>query len=245
MRGRRTPQTFDDRRTPQTFDESDNGKPVDARPEIEIIEWDAAPQGSQEWFDLRLGIPTASNFHIVLAQGVDGGESVQRPKYMRSLAGEILTGRPAEGKIVTAAMQRGKTMEDEAFEHYATRTFSPMRRISFIRRKLPTGRWVGSSPDGLVDKDKALEIKTMQPDLIIERLERGAGMPSEHRAQVQGTMWVGDLVAVDVMLFYTGFPITPRFTVRRDETYIRTLSNAVEVFDFELHQLVEKIRRMG
>lgn len=181
-----------------------------------------------------------------MAQGIDGEASKTRTRYMRVLAGEILTGRPGEGKLVTAAMQRGKDMEPEARDHYLKTRFDDLEEVGFIRRKLPSGRYVGASPDGLLKKRrKALEIKTMQPDLMIERLERGAGAPTEHRPQVHGTMAVGDLDEVDLLIFYSGMPVAPLFTFQRDPTYIREIQRAVEVFDFELHQLVEKIRRMG
>jgi hypothetical protein len=213
-------------------------------PKVEIFE--DVEQGSVEWFSLRLGIPTASNFGVIMAQGKDGEASIGRARLMRVLAGEILTGRPGEGKIITAAMQRGKDMEPEAFDQYTRRHFEEIRRIGFMRRKLPNGRYVGASPDGLIGTRKALEIKTMAPDLMIERLERGAaGMPPEHRPQVHGTMWVGDLAEVDLILFYSGMPITPKYTIRRDDTYIAQIARAVEVFDFEIHKLVEKIRRMA
>ena len=217
------------------------------QPVVEIFEVDQFEQGSDEWFAIRSGIPTASCFSIVMAQGKNGDASVTRARYKRVLAGEILTGRPGEGskKIVTAAMQRGTDMEAEAFAYYESRHFHSVRRIGFMRRRLPSGRWAGCSPDGLIGHHKGLEIKTMQPDLLIERLEKGAGMPPEHMAQVQGTMWIGDLEEMDVLLFYSGMPVAPKFSLRRNETYIRQLANAVEVFDFELHQLVEKIRRMG
>lgn len=206
---------------------------------------DEVEQGSDDWFQLRLGIPTASNFSIIMASGRDGDESLTRAKYMRVLAGEILTRRPAEGKIVTAAMQRGKDMEPEAREHYLATRFAELRQVGFMRRKLPSGRYFGASPDGLIGKYKALEIKTMRPDLMIERLERGAGGMTEHRPQVQGTMLVGDLEEVDLMIFFSGMPVAPTATVYRDNTYCKEIQRAVEVFDFELNQLVEKIRRMG
>jgi YqaJ-like viral recombinase domain len=224
-----------------------NGKPEVWKPVVEIYEVDQFEQGSEEWFKIRSGIPTASCFSMVMAHGKSGDESLTRKRYMRVLAGEILTGRPGEGskKIITAAMQRGNDMEQEAFDHYVSRHFATVRRVGFMRRLLPSGRWVGASPDGLIDQHKGIELKTMQPDLLIERLEKGSGMPTEHMAQVQGEMWVGDLEEMDVMLFYSGMPVAPKFTVRRNETYIRDLSRAVEVFDFELHQLVAKIRSMG
>lgn len=212
---------------------------------VEILEEDEVVQGSDEWYEVRLGIPTASNFGIVMASGLDGEASKTRAQYMRVLAGEILTGRPAEGKIVTAAMQRGKDMEPEAREHYLSARFCDLRRVGFVRRKLPSGRYFGASPDGLIGNRKALEIKTMRPDLMIERLERGAAGVTDHRPQVQGTMLAGDLEEVDLMLFYSGMPIAPTVTVYRDETYCREVRRAVEVFDFELNQLVDKIRRMA
>lgn len=211
--------------------------------EVEIFE--EVEQGSEEWINLRLGVPTASNFALIMADAKDGEASKTRTRYMRMLAGEILTGRPAEGKIITAAMQRGRDMEPEARQHYLDRHFVDLRQVGFIRRRLPSGRFAGCSPDALIGDRKALEIKTMEPSLLIERLEKGAGMPPEHKAQVQGTLWVADLEEVDLLLFYSGFPVAPKYTCQRDENYIRQLANAVEVFEYETRKLVEKIRRMG
>lgn len=213
--------------------------PVEVFPEIE--------QGSPDWYELRLGIPTASNFAMVTRDA----DSKTRREYMHKLAGEILTGRPAEGKITTAAMQRGHEMEPEAREHYAKTNIVKIDRVGFVRRKLPSGRYVGSSPDGLMEARKGanwrrgLEIKTMAPHLMIGLLERGATLPPEHRWQVYGTMWVADLEEVDLMLYYRGMPVAPKFTVVRSEPAIKEISDAVEVFDHELNGLVKKIRAMG
>src|SRR3974390_1543075 len=206
------------------------------KPIVEV--YDDVEQGAEAWFGLRRGIPTASCFSLILAAGAG------RDKYRRRLAGEILSGLPAE-TFSNHAMQRGKDMEAEAFDYYANRHFATVRRVGFIRRRLPNGRRVGPSPVGLIGHHKGLEIKTMQPDLLIERLEGGTTMPSEHRAQVQGLMWVADLDEVDLLLFYSGMPIAPKYNIKRDQTYIKTLSNAIEVFDFELHKLVEKIKKMS
>ena len=213
--------------------------PIEVFPEIE--------QGSPEWFELRLGIPTASNFALVTRDS----EAKTRREYMHKLAGEILTGRPAEGKIMTAAMQRGHDMEPEARDHYAKKNIVKIDQVGFIRRLLPSGRYVGTSPDGLMEARKganwrkALEIKTMAPHLMIGLLERGAALPPEHRWQVYGTMWVADIEEVDLMLYYRGMPVAPKFTVVRNDAAIKEVSDAVEVFDHELNNLVKKIRAMG
>ena len=202
-------------------------------------------QGSEEWYQLRLGVPTASNFRIMMATGKDDEESKTRSRLMRVLAGEILTGTPAEGKIVTAAMERGKEMEADARAYYERTRFADVRQVGFIRRRLPSGNWVGCSPDGLIGEKKAVEFKTRAPDLIIEGLTKGSGFPSEFRAQCQGTLWVADLEEIELLIYYRNMPVCPTFRLFRDESYIRELSRAVETFEYETRMLVEKIRRMG
>jgi hypothetical protein len=58
-------------------------------------------QGSPEWFAARAGIPTASEFHTVMAVGKQGGKSVTRVAYLNKLAGEILTGEPMPSYSMT------------------------------------------------------------------------------------------------------------------------------------------------
>lgn len=212
---------------------------------IEIFE--DIEQQSEEWFTLRLGTPTASVFSTIMAQGKDGDDSKGRTTLLYKLAGEKLTGKPAEGKFITPAMERGNAMEPEARAYYERTSFEEIHRVGFVRRKLPSGTYVGASPDALVGKDRkrGLEIKTMAPHLMIERLMGGATMPMKHRAQVQGTMWIANLESVDLLLFYSGMPVAPKFTVERDDPYIKTIATAIESFDYELRHLVETLKKMG
>jgi hypothetical protein len=233
-------------RTPNEFvADIRNARSAPAVKPAEIEVFDEIEQGSEEWWNVRLGIPTASNFHTVLASGKDGGESKTRRDLMYRLAGEILCGKPAEESYKSKAMIRGNEMEAEARDYYTRTNFVEVRRVGFIRRKLPSGGWVGASPDGLIGDKKAVELKSLAPHLMIERLVNGAGIPPEHRAQCQGLLWVGDLEEVDLLLYYSGMPVAPKFTIRRDETYIAELAKAVERFEYETRMLVEKIRRMA
>lgn len=213
------------------------------KPVVEIF--DNIEQRSAEWFDVRRGIITASNFAIMMRSGKDSDESKTRRDLLYALAGEQLTGVPAEDGYKSAAMQRGNDMEPEAREHYARTNFATLRRVAFIRRTLPNGIVIGCSPDSLVGDDGALEIKTMAPHLMIAHLVNGAGPPPKHRPQLQGTMWVADLAWVDLLLFYRNMPVSPKWRIERDDVYIKELSEAVEVFDWELTQLVRKIKSMG
>lgn len=195
-------------------------------------------QGSIEWHQCRLGIPTASEFSTVMARGRDGGASVTRAKYLRTLAGEILTGELEPDSYTNVHMERGKVQEDEAREMYAFMVDEEPQRVGFIRN----GN-AGASPDSLIGADGGLEIKTALRHIQIDRLERGT-LPSEHKAQVQGCMWIAERQWWD---FVSYSPKLPPLIVRveRDEAYIAKLAAAVDAFNSELAEVVEKVRRYG
>lgn len=187
-------------------------------------------QGSEEWFACRVGIPTASKFATVMAKG----EGKTRSKYMRQLAGEIITGEPMES-FSNGHMDRGKAMEDEARETYAFINDAEIRRVGFIRNGSK-----GASPDSLVGNDGGLEIKTALPDIQIERLVSGK-LPPEHKAQVQGSIWIAEREWWDFVSFW---PKLPQLKVRvpRDDIYIKQMSAEIDAFNAELAELVERIR---
>jgi hypothetical protein len=182
-------------------------------------------QGEPEWFAARLGIPTASEFSTVMAKGKDGGKSVTRRTYMLKLAGEILTGEPMES-YTNVHMERGKEQEAEA------------REAVFI-----VNGDKGCSPDSLIGDAGALEIKTALPHIQVERLLKGE-LPPEHRAQVQGVMWVAERQWLD---FVSYCPRLPLLIVRvpRDDGHIATLAGAVKEFNAELASVVDAIRTAG
>lgn len=191
-------------------------------------------QYTPEWWQARMGIPTASEFHTVMAKGKEGGDSVTRSKYLRQLAGEILTEEPAPEGYSNGFMERGKLLEDEARSLYAfVRDVEP-QRIGFVRN----GRQ-GASPDSLLDGG-GLEIKTAIPAVHIDRLQRSR-LPPEYVAQVQGTLWVTEREWWDFMSYC---PKLPPLIVRvhRDEEMIRKIAGAVLSFNEELDALVNSIR---
>jgi len=190
-------------------------------------------QGSADWYSARAGIPTASMFSTVMAKG----EGKTRSKYMRVLAGEILTGEPAE-TFSNPHMERGKIMEDEARETYALIHDVEPIRVGFIRNGQK-----GASPDSLIGANGGLEIKTALPDIQIDRLERDR-LPPEHVAQVQGNIWTAEREWWDFVSFWPKLPML-RVRVYRDEPYIKTLSDEIDRFNDELAALVERIRRYG
>lgn len=198
---------------------------------IEVINCE---QGTPEWFACRLGIPTASEFDSILANGRGGQPSKTRRTYMLKLIGERLTGEPAYN-YQNEHMERGKEMEAEARDWYTFAFNVEPQRVGFIRN----GN-VGCSPDSLIGDDGMLEIKTklahLQADVLL-----GKELPPEHKAQVQGQLWVAERQWVD---FVSYWPKMPPFKVRvyRDEEYIAHLSKMVTIFECELMTLLQQIK---
>lgn len=230
---------------------------------IQIIECE---QGSAAWFDARKGIPTASEFSTVMSEGRDGAlpaaiidamvksgcsaaqlaaavkaarargasPSAARLKYLRTLAGEIIRGTPEDEGYSSAAMERGKAQEAEARELYAFATGYETQQVGFIRN----GR-AGASPDSLIGTDGGLEIKTALAHIQIERLQRRE-LPTEHRAQVQGNLWITERGWWDFVSYSPGLdPLIVR--VHRDDAYIAQLAQAVDAFNEELDAIVSSI----
>lgn len=197
---------------------------------IQVFEMD---QGGDEWFQARLGIPTASKFATVMAKG----EGKTRSEYMRKLAGEIITGEVTESFSSTHT-ERGKEMEDEARQTYAFINSVEPHLVGFLRNGNK-----GASPDSLIGENGGLEIKTALPHIQIDRLERDR-LPPEHKAQVQGNLWISEREWWD---FVSYWPRLPMLCVRvyRDEEYIKTMSDEIDRFNDELAALVERIRAYG
>lgn len=188
-------------------------------------------QGTPEWLKARMGIPTASEFSTVLARG----EGKIRSAYMRKLAGELLTGEPMEN-YTNADMMRGKAMEEQARDTYAFLTDADLQIVGFI-----TNGPKGCSPDALIGKNGALEIKTAAPHVLIEYILKDDPPPA-HKAQTQGVLWVAEREWCDLSIFW---PKMPPFIkrIRRDDYYIKELASEVDRFNSELAEMVERIKR--
>ena len=190
-------------------------------------------QGTAEWFEVRRGIPTASQFKAILAKG----EGKTRRTYMLKLAGELLTGERMES-FSNEHTERGHEMEPEARDLYQFQTGAEVRKVGFIR----SGR-AGCSPDSLIGENGGLEIKSQSPHLLIETILKDE-FPSEHKAQVQGTLWITKREWWDIAVYYRGVPLFIK-RAYRDEPYIQTLATEVDRFNAELDEVVRKVRARG
>lgn len=186
-------------------------------------------QGTDEWRAARAGKVTASRFCDVMAK-IKTGEAASRRDYRWELLTERLTGIACEG-YTNRAMEWGTDHEAEAREAYEAETGELVERIGFVLH--PEHSMVGCSPDGLIGDDGGQEIKCPYNSVVHVQTLKG-GMPSEHRAQVQGSMWITGRAYWDFVSYDPRMPEHLRLyveRVKRDEEYIAQL--AAEVIKFE------------
>lgn len=195
-------------------------------------------QGSQEWLQARLGIPTASMFHVIANKGERGKYLGAREAYLYQLAGERITGEIAES-YDGGPLARGHRMEDEAREVYELITGEQCKRVGFAINDV----WrAGASPDSLVGKHGGLEVKSKKPALHIKVIrDFKEQVPPEHVAQVQGTMGILQRGWWD---FISYWPRMRPFIVRveRDEKEIARIKTEVRLFNDELDALVKELQ---
>jgi hypothetical protein len=209
-----------------------------AQAEKAMIEVFDCLQGSEEWWTARLGIPTASEFHTVLAKPQKGStESKTRRDYLLKLAGEVITGAPMDS-YSNANMERGKIMEDEARDLYAFAHDVEPTRIGFIKNGSK-----GCSPDSLIGDTGMVEIKTKFAHRTIDCILKD-NFPPEHKAQCQGALWVAEREWIDITIYWPGLPLFVKRAMR-DEPYIGVMVEEVDRFNDELAEIVAQVGRYG
>lgn len=197
-------------------------------------------QGTPEWDALRRGKVTASCFADVLAKG----QGKTRAKYLRRVVAEILTGKTVE-TFRNADTDRGQELEPMARWAYEIATGHTVERVAFIDHDELRA---GCSPDGLiVGQKRGVEIKCVIPTVQVDTLD-GGGYPSEHKAQIQGSMWITGYEAWDFCSYSPDMPEKLRtyiHTVERDEPYIQMLQNEVGAFLAEADRMRKRIDLVG
>jgi hypothetical protein len=201
-------------------------------------------QGTPEWFALRINKATASEFDSVLAKG----QGKMRATYLRRVVAEALTGKPIESRAYgswAANLERGHEQEPLAGMAYELKTDNIIQRVSFIEHDTLRA---GCSPDALIlGKRRGAEIKCVIPTVQIETV-LGGTYPSEHRAQIQGSMWITGYEEWDFCSYSPDMPAHLRtyvYTVKRDEAYIAMLENEVLAFLKDVDSALARLNAVG
>jgi putative phage-type endonuclease len=176
-------------------------------------------QGSEEWFQLRLGVATASNFDKIITAG--GKQSTTLEKYALQLATDKMLTTP-EPSYKNEAMIRGTELEPLAREAYQEETFNIVEQITMF--KSDCGNF-GYSPDGLVGDDGLIEIKCPKATTHFQYIIDNKA-PADYWQQLQGGLWLSGRKWIDFVSYHPDFKTKQLFIIRvgRDEDYITKLA---------------------
>ena len=203
---------------------------------IEMME-----QGSDSWFQVRIGKVTASRVADVIAK-TKTGYSATRDNYMAQLVCERLTNQKGES-FSNAAMQHGTDTEPLARAAYEAFQDILVDEVGFVPH--PSIIMAGASPDGLVGDDGLLEIKCPNTATHIETL-LSQSVPGKYNTQMQFQMACTGRQWCDFVSFDNRLPNELQLFVKRvprDNDFIKQMEDEVVKFlnelDIKIAQLMD------
>lgn len=165
-------------------------------------------QNTDEWQALRCGKVTASNFGCIMANdGKAFGDPAKR--YALQIALEIANGKKAEVGFSNDHTERGHEQEPVARMLYEQENFLDVANGGFF----DCGDY-GDSPDGLVDEEGVIEIKSVIAPTHYATLLRGSFDPA-YRWQLVGHLDCTERAWVDFISYCSEFPEGKQLIVHR------------------------------
>lgn len=195
-----------------------------------------SPQQTAGWYQARTGCVTCSRLNDVMATLKNGKPSKAREDYMAEKIVERLTGDMAD-HFTTAAMERGIELEPAAISLYEAHRSVKVRSVGLIpHQSIP---FFAGSPDGLLDHDGMIEVKTCGNREKYLRIVMSRDY-EEYLNQIQGNMACNGRQWCDLIVYDDRFPPHQGLhisRVERDEERIQKIEEAVRVFLAELNDL--------
>ena len=200
-------------------------------------------QGTSEWHDYRAGRLTASVINLALAKSKDGKPGASSENLAAMIIAERLTGVPRE-TYVSAPMLRGTEHEPEARALFAMLYGVSVTEVGFVDH--PTIEMAGCSPDGLVNGDGLVEIKSPNTSTHIRTL-LGVPVNGGYMKQIQFQL---ACTGRDFCMFCSYDPRMPAemqlFTkkVSRDNKMIAELEHGARIFLDRVSTTETKLRNL-
>ena len=186
-------------------------------------------QGSDEWFNLKLGKFSASNAQTIQSAG-KGLETLVFQK-----AAEILSGKHDES-YSNLDIKRGNEFEDIARSSYEMETGKEVKQVGFCQ----LNEFVGASPDGLVGGNGLIEIKSPR-DYNFLKIKVNHKPETAHFWQMHMQMYVTRRKWCDYVVFHENFSDLVILRVERDEGAIEKIKIGLEKGIDKLIEILEAL----
>lgn len=194
-------------------------------------------QNTPEWEQLKLGKPSASEFHKIVTP--KGKLSASATKYAYRLIAEEILQRPMESLEGLTWIELGKLQEADAAALYEFENDVKAERVGFITTD---DRRIGASPDRLIGEDGLLEIKCVAPQTQVCNMING--MDGDYIPQTQGQLYVAEREWNDWYSYNLEFPPV-KIRTYRDEAFIAILAQSLKDFCDLKAEMMEKVCKQG
>jgi len=170
-------------------------------------------QGSDEWLQLRCGLLTASEMHLVVtAKKLMLADNDKSRGHLYEMLSQRIT-QHVEPSYVSDAMLQGNHDETLARDLYS-RECAEVAQVGFITRSFPLVAddvfgpdfSIGYSPDGLVGAKGGIEVESRKGKFQVQTILDDV-MPDDFLLQVQTGMLVADLDWIDFVSYCGGLPM--------------------------------------
>ena len=190
-------------------------------------------QGTDEWLQARAGIVTASTMRNLVTSAGKVADNDTSRGFIRTLATERIIGVP-EYTYPTRPMQRGNLHEPWARSLYAEH-YAPVEEVGFIR--LDAAEYaLGYSPDGMVEHDGLIEIKSPGPKEHLRTILADA-VPAVYIWQLQVGLFVTGRSWIDFVSYCPGMDLYVK-RVYPDKAMHETINDAVTEAEKEINAMI-------
>lgn len=162
-------------------------------------------QRSDEWYELRRGVITASTVgRLITPKTMKPASNQDSRGLAQALAAERIAGWSDVNNFINDDMMRGIESEPIVRAKYAEH-YLPVTEVAFITEDR-FGFKLGVSPDGLVSDDGMIEIKCPRAKGHIATIIAGHP-PIEYMAQLQCALLVSGRRWIDYISYCAGLPL--------------------------------------
>ncbi len=193
-------------------------------------------QGSEEWFEIRRGLLTASEMKLIITPAkLEYSISEKEKTHLYELAAQRTSGF-VEPHFIGYDMERGK--EDEVLARLAySKKYAPVTECGFVTND-KWGFTLGYSPDGLVADDGQIEAKSRLQKYQFETVITPTP-PAEFSIQLQTGLLISERKWCDFLSYSGGMPMK-RIRVLPDEKVQAAILAAAFTFHQRLGDVMKK-----
>ncbi len=199
-------------------------------------------QRSDEWYALRAGLPTASEFSKIVTSKGEASKSASG--YALTLAAELFAGRPVDAWEGNVWTERGREMEQRAIDLYEFTRELDTEAVGFVTDDKGL---MGCSPDRLVGADGLAEVKCLKAENHIKAIlyhQKHGRYPPDYVQQAQGQMMICERAWCDIVFYH---PELPMLVIRTepDKDVQYALMDAIPKLCKERDEVVAALRRQA